>query len=126
MDRITIEGVEVFARHGVLPDERERGQMFRVDVSLDLDLAPAAASDELEESIDYGVLAGRVAEVVAGGPYDLIETVAGRVLDVCLQDVRVQAAEVVVHKPQAPLSVPVQDVRVSLRRARPVGESDEA
>jgi 7,8-dihydroneopterin aldolase/epimerase/oxygenase len=118
LDRIEIVGIEVFGRHGVLPHERELGQRFVVDVALDVDLGPAAASDALEDTIDYGVLAGDVAAVVGHEPAALLETVAGRVADRCLNDPRVDAVEVTVHKPAAPLPVIARDVAVTVRRRR--------
>lgn len=119
--RICVRGIRVWARHGVLPEEQRRGQPFLVDVTVELDLAAAAASDDLDDTVDYGRLASRVAEVAAGGPFRLLETVAGRVLDAVLADGRVRAAEVTVHKPRAPLDVPADDVAVTLRRARAGG-----
>ena len=108
----------VHAHHGVLPEEKQRGQRFVLDVHLDLDLREAAATDDLGATVDYGTLAERVAQVAGQASYDLIETVAGRVLDLCLEDERVQAAEVTVHKPDAPVPVEVGEVRVTLRRSR--------
>lgn len=118
MDTITITGLEVFGHHGVLPHERELGQRFVVDLVLECDLRAAAASDALDDTIDYGVLAGDVAEVAVGEPAALIETVAGRIADRCLADPRVDAVTVTVHKPGAPLPVLAQDVAVTLRRSR--------
>jgi 7,8-dihydroneopterin aldolase/epimerase/oxygenase len=118
VDRIRLRGIEVFGHHGVLAHERELGQRFVVDVDLDLDLAPAAASDDLGDTVDYGHLAGRIAEVVGGDPCDLIETVAGRIADRCLEDLRVQAVQVTVHKPAAPLPVVAREVAVTLHRTR--------
>ena len=118
MDRVTIEGLVVHAHHGVFPEEKEHGQRFVLDVHLDLDLQAAAATDDLAATVDYGALAERVAHVASEGSHDLIETVAGRVLDLCLEDERVQAAEVTVHKPDAPVPVEVGEVAVTLRRSR--------
>jgi 7,8-dihydroneopterin aldolase/epimerase/oxygenase len=118
LDRITVTGIEVFAHHGVLPHERELGQRFVVDLTLDLDLGGAAASDDVADTVHYGELAGDVAALVAADPVDLIETVADRVARRCLDDVRVQACEVTVHKPAAPLPVVAAEVAVTVRRAR--------
>jgi dihydroneopterin aldolase len=118
MDRVTIAGLVVHAHHGVFAEEKQRGQRFVIDVSLDLDLRAAAASDALSDTVDYGTLAERVAGVATEGSHDLIETVAGRILDVCLEDHRVELAEVTVHKPNAPVSVEVDEVRVTMRRER--------
>jgi dihydroneopterin aldolase len=118
MDRINLHGIEVWARHGVLPEERERGQPFVVHVTLELDLAAAGATDDLASTVDYSVLAADVATAASGGPHRLLETVAGRVLDVVLARDRVQAGEVTVEKPHAPLPVPAAGVSVTLRRER--------
>ncbi len=118
MDRITITGIEVFGHHGVLAHEREFGQRFVVDVALGVDLAAAGASDDLGDTVDYGSLSGDVAALVAGEPCDLIETLAERIAVRCLSDDRVQAAEVTVHKPAAPLPVVAREVSVTIRRVR--------
>lgn len=119
MDRITLAGIEVFAHHGVLDHERDLGQRFVLDVVLEVDLAAAAASDDLADTVDYGELAGAVARVAGDPPVALIETVAGRVAEACLDDHRVAAVEVTVHKPAAPLPVAAREVAVTLRRERP-------
>lgn len=117
-DRITLTGLRVHGRHGVLAAERARGQDFLIDAQLELDLAPAAASDDVADTVHYGELAGQLAAVVAGEPVDLIETLADRLLDVCLADPRVTAATITVHKPQAPIPHDFTDVAVTMRRSR--------
>jgi dihydroneopterin aldolase len=117
-DRITLRGVAAQGRHGWLPHEREAGQQFRVDLSLGVDTSKAAVSDDLADTVDYGMLAERVAGVVAGEPVNLIETLAQRIADVCLDDALVRDVEVTVHKPEAPMPVPFDDVTVTIRRAR--------
>ncbi len=84
-DRIALRGLRVRGFHGVLPSERAQGQDFLVDAVLHLDVREAAASDDLEDTVDYGALAVRLAEVVAGEPVDLIETLAERLAAVCLR-----------------------------------------
>jgi dihydroneopterin aldolase len=115
-DRIALRGLRVHGRHGVLPEERENGQDFVVDAVLKLDTRAAAASDALGDTVDYGTLAQRLADVVAGEPCDLIETLAQRLAEVCLADERVFEVEVTVHKPQAPIEVPFEDVAVTVVR----------
>jgi dihydroneopterin aldolase len=117
-DRITLTGLRVRGRHGVLASERVRGQDFVVDAELELDLGPAAASDDVADTVHYGELAGQLAAVVAGEPVDLIETLADRLVAVCLADPRVAAATVTVHKPQAPIPHDFADVAVTVRRSR--------
>jgi len=118
MDEIRLSGLRVRGHHGVYDFERREGQDFVVDVRLELDLGAAVASDDVADTVHYGELAGKLADVVGGEPVDLIETLAGRLLDVCLADGRVVSAEVTVHKPQAPIPHEFADVAVTLRRSR--------
>ena len=117
-DRITLTGLRARGRHGVYAFERAQGQDFVVDVVLELDLVPAAASDDVTDTVDYGELAGRLVTVLGGEPVNLIETLADRLVEVCLADARVAAATVTVHKPQAPIPHEFVDVAVTLRRER--------
>jgi len=117
-DRITLTGLRVRGFHGVFDFERREGQDFVVDVQLELDLAPAAASDEVTDTVHYGELAAALAKVIAGEPVNLIEKLADRLVAVCLSDPRVTAATVTVHKPGAPIPLEFADVAVTLRRAR--------
>ena len=99
-------------------DERADGQDFVVDITVWIDLEDAAASDELADTYDYGVLAERAAAVIAGPPRNLIETVAGEIAGDVMEDHRVHAVEVTVHKPQAPIPQTFADVAVVARRSR--------
>lgn len=117
-DTITVRGLRAFGRHGVLPEERRDGQEFVVDVHLSVDTRKAAVTDDLAETVDYAAVSQRVCALVAGDPVDLIETLAARIADTCLVDPRVQAVEVTVHKPSAPVGVPFTDVAVTIRRSR--------
>jgi dihydroneopterin aldolase len=117
-DRIVLAGLTARGHHGVYDFERADGQDFVVDATLELDLAPAAASDDVRDTVHYGELAGRLVAVVTGEPVNLIETLAARLADECLADSRVRAATVTVHKPQAPIPHAFQDVAVTLRRER--------
>ena len=118
LDRITLTGITGFGHHGVFPEEKERGQPFVVDLSCSLDLARAAAQDDLGQTIDYAGLAQAVVADVEGDPLDLIEALADRIARTCLQYRAVQRVEVTVHKPAAPLPVSVADVAVTLTRSR--------
>jgi len=118
MDRVCLTGLRAYGYHGVLESERERGQEFIIDAALWLDTSTAAANDDLSRTVDYGALGGRLAEIVSGEPVDLIETLAQRLADACLAEGPVQHAEVTVHKPHAPVAVPVRDVSVTIRRSK--------
>jgi 7,8-dihydroneopterin aldolase/epimerase/oxygenase len=117
-DRITLTGLTAYGRHGVFEFEREQGQNFVVDVVLDLDLSTAARTDDVTGTVHYGELATALVGVIEGEPVNLIETLADRLLGVCLADERVQAATVTVHKPQAPIPYAFTDVAVTMHRTR--------
>jgi dihydroneopterin aldolase/2-amino-4-hydroxy-6-hydroxymethyldihydropteridine diphosphokinase len=117
-DRISLTGLVARGHHGVFEHERRDGQDFTVDVELDLDLRGAAATDDLARTVHYGELARALADDVRGEPVDLLEALAERLLRTCLADPRVEAARVVVHKPQAPIPETFADVAVAVRRTR--------
>lgn len=118
-DRIELRGLEVFARHGVFDHEKTDGQLFRIDVVVDIDLARAGETDDLADTLDYGVMAQRVHEVVVGERWNLIERVAARVAEVVLSgDARIQSVAVTVHKPAAPIPLAFDDVAVTVERTR--------
>jgi len=116
LDRIDLKGLRVHGFHGVYDVERRQGQDFVVDVSLGLSLERAAESDNVADTVHYGELASRLAGVVAGEPVNLLETLASRLLDVCMSEKRVKEATVTVHKPQAPIEQAFDDVSVTMRR----------
>jgi len=117
-DRIELRGLTVRGHHGVFEHERRDGQDFVVDIIVWVDLAAAAESDDLADTLDYGVLAQRAADIIAGPPRNLIETVAGEIADGVMSDERVHAVEVAVHKPAAPIPLTFADVAVVARRSR--------
>ena len=117
-DRVVLRGLTGFGHHGVFDFEREQGQRFVADVVCTLDLAPAAETDELERTVDYGALAADVVADIEGAPLDLIEALADRIARTCLRRPAVESVEVTVHKPDAPMPVAVADVAVTLTRSK--------
>jgi dihydroneopterin aldolase len=126
LDEIALTGLTVFGRHGVYDHERENGQEFTVDLRLAMSLAPAAASDDVVDTVHYGELAEKVAAVVGGEPVNLIETLAVRIADVALEDERVQRVSVTVHKPHAPIPLSFADVAVRVHRTRTAPAFEDA
>ena len=122
-DRIELRGLVVRGNHGVFDHEKRDGQDFVVDLILWLDLSGAAASDDLADTVDYGGLAQRAHDIVAGPSRDLIETVGAEIADDVMTDDRVAACEVTVHKPSAPIPLTFADVAVVTRRSRKPGRT---
>ena len=124
-DRIVLTGLSVRGHHGVFEHEKRDGQDFLVDVTVWIDLDTAARTDDLADTLDYGALAARAAEIVGGKPRDLIETVATELAEDVLHDDRVHAAEVTIHKPSAPIPLTFADVAVTIRRSRRLGQGGQ-
>jgi dihydroneopterin aldolase len=117
-DELSVRGIECFAHHGVFDFEKREGQVFVVDLVLGIDTRPAAASDDLADTVNYGTLVADVKAAVERDPVDLIETVAQRITDVCLLDTRVEWARVTLHKPDAPIDATYSDVALTITRTR--------
>lgn len=117
-DQLAVRGIEVFGHHGVFDFERRDGQVFVIDLVLDLDTRSAAATDDLAETVDYGALVAAVEAAVRRDPVDLIETLAQRIAEVCLEEERVERVQVTVHKPHAPIEATFADVALTIDRSR--------
>ena len=118
-DKMILTAIEVYGRHGCSEAEQRRGQVFKVDVEMDVDLAAAGASDKLTDTVDYAAVLSMVEEIVGGEPRNLIEPVAEEIAATILKKyARVEAVKVVLHKPDAPLPVKYADAAVSIVRAR--------
>ena len=119
-DRIHLRGVEAIGHHGVLAFEKRDGQPFVVDVVLSLDLARAGNTDDLADTVSYAEVAADVVRRISGPSFDLIERLAEVIAEDALARPSVEAVEVTVHKPQAPVGTPFTDVAVEVRRRRGV------
>lgn len=100
MDRITLDGIRAYGRHGAEPGERERPQAFDVSLTIELDLERPRRSDDLADTADYALLHQRVVAIVGGASFALIERLAGEILEAALEDPRVARATVTVAKPE--------------------------
>lgn len=124
MDKITITGLHVQGRHGVLAAEHEEPQEFIIDVTLYLDLSDATRSDDLTDTVSYDQIANRIVSVVQGEHVDLIERLAQKIADSVLLSYRVNRVRVTVHKPHAPIAVDFDDVSVTIERNQRTGISE--
>jgi dihydroneopterin aldolase/2-amino-4-hydroxy-6-hydroxymethyldihydropteridine diphosphokinase len=118
MDSISLRGVSAQGTHGVLDFEHKEAQTFSVDAQLFLDLSKAGGSDALTDTVDYGQIAARIVSVIEGPHFDLIEALAAHIADSILQTSAIRRVIVTVHKPQAPITVPFDDVAVTIERDR--------
>ena len=118
MDKLTLDDVRFFGRHGVTKAEESVGAWFSVDVELALDLAPAALSDDLGAAVDYGAIARKIVEIGTGPRVNLIERLAGLVAESILREFPTREVRVRVRKLTAPLNGLVGTPSVELTRKR--------
>ena len=119
LDRINIKNLEIFANHGVYPEENAIGQKFVVSVSLFLDLRNAGVSDELEKSLDYNQVCYEIKAFVEDNTFSLIETVAeGLASMLLIENPAVQKVWLEVKKPWAPVALHLETVSVEIERGR--------
>lgn len=117
--RITIKALEVFAYHGLLPEEKRLGQLFLFDIGLSLKRSAALETDDVADTVDYAAVCDCVAEVAAAGSYNLLERLAAVVADAVLERFpAVDRVKVRVAKAAAPLPHPVGQVAVMIKRTR--------
>ena len=116
-DAITLTGITGHGHHGVFESERFAGQEFRVDVTVYVDAHAGASGDDLSQTVHYGELAEQVHDLITGPAVDLIETLAEKIAAVTLSFPAARAVDVTVHKPQAPIEVPFENVSVKIHRA---------
>lgn len=117
MDEIRIQNLEVYAYHGVFPEENEKGQPFFVNMVLYTDTRAAGCEDELLLSTHYGEVCHFVSGWMKEHTYKLIETVAETVArEVLLRFPLIQALDVEIRKPEAPIGLPFESVSVKIHR----------
>ncbi len=118
-EKIKITGIKAEGKHGVLEEEKNSFQPFVVDIELELDLKKAAEEDDLSETVNYDEVAKLVVEVIKGPTLNLIEALADRIATRILHSFDlIEEVKVTVHKPKAPISVPFDDVSVTLKKKR--------
>ncbi|MFC4904811.1 dihydroneopterin aldolase [Kocuria oceani] len=117
-DRINLLGIGAVGYHGVLDQEKRSGQPFFVDLVMYLDLSRAGAEDDVALTAHYGEVAEEVRDMVIGPSVNLLETLADRIARRLLERFPLEAVEVTVHKPKAPIEVTFSDVSVTIYRER--------
>ena len=116
-DEIRIRGLEVYANHGVYPEETRLGQRFTVDLELYTDTRRAGLADELELSVDYGAVCHFVSDWLREHSCKLIESAAERCAMAVLERWELlEGLALELHKPSAPIGLPFADVSVRIER----------
>ena len=117
--KIRITGIKSEGLHGVLESEKQIPQPFVVDIEVELDIEKAAKEDDLSETVNYDEIAKLAVEVIKGPTVNLIEALADRIANRILVSFEtIEEVKITLHKPKAPISVPFEDVSVTLKKKR--------
>ena len=116
-DFIKVTNMKVFAYHGVLEEEKKNGQDFYLNAKVYVDMRMAGLTDELERSVNYNSICTFLAEVFKERVFDTIEAAAEHtVQEIIVNFPSVQAVELEVRKPHAPLDYVPEDISVTIYR----------
>lgn len=117
MDKIHIKNLEVFARHGVFPEENALGQKFVVSAVLYTSTREAGRADDLAKSIHYGEVSRFITEFMEQNTFQLLETAAERLAEeLLLNTERLEKIRLEIKKPWAPVGLPLETVSVEIER----------
>jgi 7,8-dihydroneopterin aldolase/epimerase/oxygenase len=111
---VELSGLEVFGRHGLVPEERS-GQTFLYDI--EVETSDAALSDRIDDAVDYREVAELVRVVSDGKRFDLLEPLAAAIADVLVARFDAQRVKVRVRKP-TPYGVPAAWAAATVERKR--------
>ena len=118
MDKIYIKDLEIYAYHGVNPEEKQNGQRFIISIELSLSLREAGLSDDLNTTVNYSDVCNTVEKVFTSKKHDLIEKCAEQIAEHILVDFSpVQKVKVIVKKPEAPIEKKFDYVAVEIERS---------
>jgi|SRR5690625_1664895 len=119
MDKISLNQMEFYGYHGVFQEEKKLGQRFIVDVELHTPLQTAGQTDNLNDSIDYGLVYLEIKKIVEGKVQNLIEAVAEKIATTLLRTFpALEACVVKVIKPDPPIQGHFKSVAVEIYRER--------
>jgi len=114
--KVRIDGLKVFAYHGVMQHEKDYGQDFYIDCHLDVE---AGLKDQIESTVSYALVADEVVRVATEGKFELIESLANAIKSAVINlDPRILRVTITVHKPDAPVGHQVRDISVSVSGAK--------
>ncbi|MDU7140281.1 MAG: 2-amino-4-hydroxy-6-hydroxymethyldihydropteridine diphosphokinase [Finegoldia magna] len=119
MDYLLVKDLEIYANHGVFQSEKELGQKFLVTLRMGYNMKKGATSNNLEDSIHYGILSKEVYDYFRSESIDLIETVAYKLVEFIFEKYKiVQEISVEIKKPWAPINLPLDTVKVTINRKK--------
>ena len=117
MDKMFIRNLQLFANHGVFQEEKTLGQLFEISLEIDIDLKTAGKTDDLNESVNYGLVCKKTRDTFTEKTYDLIETAASHVArELLVEYPAFRGVKVYLKKPWAPIMMNLDTVEIMIER----------
>jgi dihydroneopterin aldolase len=116
-DYLEIHGISGFGYHGLFEQERANGQRFKVDLKIELKNKKVGKSDAIADAVDYAEIIKEVYAIIVGEPVNLIERVAELIAERLLNQFKIKSVEVLVHKSNAPVGYPIDDIAIRVKRS---------
>ena len=117
-DQIQIRNFKLLLFCGVLPEEKVRRQPFRLDIDIEVDLDSPSVTDDLTDTVDYGDVLATLERHLEAERFELLERLAGRAIELVMENSLVAAVSVTVHKLRPPVPQNVESTGVQIRRER--------
>lgn len=119
MDKILVRGLEIFAYHGVNPEEKIEGQRFILDITADVDLSKPCITDNVDDTVSYAKIIKEAAKIFTSQKDDLLERASRRVAEGLLQAFdKIESVTILLKKPDAPIKADFDYVAVEITLGR--------
>lgn len=119
MDKILVKGLEIFAYHGVNPEEKIEGQKFILDITADVDLSKPCITDNVDDTVSYAKIIKEATKIFTSQKDDLLERASRRVAEGLLQAFdKIESVTILLKKPDAPIKADFDYVAVEITLGR--------
>lgn len=119
MDKILVKGLEIFAYHGVNPEEKIEGQKFILDIIADVDLSKPCITDNVDDTVSYAKIIKEATKIFTSQKDDLLERASRRVAEGLLQAFdKIESVTILLKKPDAPIKADFDYVAVEITLGR--------
>ena len=116
MDIVHIKKLEIFANHGLIPEENTLGQKFIVSADLYKDLRKAGVTDDIDETVDYHQASVLIKQITEKSVFKMLEKLAEEIADAMLKKFPIEKVRITIEKPWAPVRLPLETVSVEIER----------
>ena len=122
MGKLILNNMKFYGYHGVGSHEKDNGGQFEVDLEMEFDMTTAMQTDNIEDTLDYTRVHKMISHVIENKKYNLLEALAGNILETLFQEVNIDKAKIYLRKKYVPLEGVFDSVEVVVESKK--GELD--